>query len=127
MYWHKPSDSLTGRPGTSCPAFSERDYPLSVGGEQGQQTRGHPRGVDHEHLPGVDESRDCLHRAGWSVGEIATATRWLVFGTNGENQLLAEAAGQAEAWHRACEQAAAVGMLAPARPEAGRDRGAVLP
>jgi hypothetical protein len=26
--------------------------------------------------PGVDESRDRLHRAGWSVGETATATRW---------------------------------------------------
>jgi hypothetical protein len=32
---------------------------------------------------GVDESRDRLHRAGWSVGEIATATRWLVIGGNG--------------------------------------------
>jgi hypothetical protein len=27
-------------------------------------------------FPGVDESRDRLHRAGWSVGEIASATRW---------------------------------------------------
>src|SRR5262249_43499184 len=61
--------------------------------------------------PGGDESRARLHRAGWSVGEIATATRWLVSGTNGENQLSAEGASQAEAWHRACEQAAAVGML----------------
>jgi hypothetical protein len=33
--------------------------------------------------PSVNESRDRLHRAGWSVGEIATATRWLVTGTNG--------------------------------------------
>jgi hypothetical protein len=78
-------------------------------------------------FPGVDESRDRLHRAGWSVGEIATATRWLVTGTNGENELRAEACGQAEAWHRACEQAAAVGMLAPARPEVGRDRSGLLP
>jgi hypothetical protein len=76
--------------------------------------------------PTVDESRGRLHRAGWSVGEIATATRWLVTGTNGENQSKAEAPGQAEAWGRACEQAAAVGMLAPPRPDAGRDRGAVL-
>jgi hypothetical protein len=39
-------------------------------------------------FPSVDESRDHLHRAGWSVGEIATATRWLVTGTNGgENQI----------------------------------------
>jgi hypothetical protein len=28
--------------------------------------------------PSVDESRDRLHRAGWSVGEIATATAWVV-------------------------------------------------
>jgi hypothetical protein len=26
-------------------------------------------------FPGVDESRDRLHRAGWSVGESASATR----------------------------------------------------
>jgi hypothetical protein len=65
----------------------------------------------------VDESRDRLHRAGWSVGEIGSATRWLVTGSNGENQLHAEGSSQAEAWHRACERAAAVGMLAPARPD----------
>jgi hypothetical protein len=40
---------------------------------------------------------------------------WLVTGTNGENLLRAEAAGQAEAWWRACEQARAVGMLAQTR------------
>jgi hypothetical protein len=28
-------------------------------------------------FPTVDESRDRLHRAGWSVGEIATAAEWL--------------------------------------------------
>jgi hypothetical protein len=78
-------------------------------------------------FPGVDESRNRLHRAGWSVGEIATATRWLVSGANGENQIQAGGANQAEAWHTACEQAAAVGMLAPARPDAGWDCAAVLP
>jgi hypothetical protein len=58
---------------------------------------------------------------------IASALRWLVTGSNGENAIKAEASGQAEAWWRACEQAAAVGMLAPVRPGAGHDRGAVLP
>jgi hypothetical protein len=62
-----------------------------------------------------DESLDRLRRAGWSVGDVGTATRWLVSGTNGENVLFAEGRSRAEAWHRACEQAAAVGMLAPAR------------
>jgi hypothetical protein len=37
-------------------------------------------------FPGVDESRDRLHRAGWSVGEVASATRWLVCGWNGETR-----------------------------------------
>jgi hypothetical protein len=35
--------------------------------------------------PTVDESRTRLHRAGWSVGEIATATRWLVSGGKGDD------------------------------------------
>jgi hypothetical protein len=60
----------------------------------------------------VDDCRDRLHRAGWSVGEVAGAARWLINGANGENALRAEGKTQAEAWHRACEQAAAVGMLA---------------
>jgi hypothetical protein len=64
--------------------------------------------------PTVDESRDRLHRAGWSVGEIATASTWVITGSNGENLLEARGATQAEAWWRACEQARAVGMLAPA-------------
>jgi hypothetical protein len=48
----------------------------------------------------------------WWVGEVASAARWLVSGANGEKVLHAEGKVQAEAWHRACEQAAAVGMLA---------------
>jgi hypothetical protein len=36
------------------------------------------------HHPSCDESLDRLHRAGWSVGEIATTTTWLVSGTNGD-------------------------------------------
>jgi hypothetical protein len=65
--------------------------------------------------PSVDESRDRLHRAGWSVGEIASAAAWVVSGANGENILDARGRTQAEAWWRACEQARAVGMLAPPR------------
>jgi hypothetical protein len=55
--------------------------------------------------PSVDESRDRLHRAGWSVSEIATATRSIISGTNGENILEARGATQSEAWWRTCEQA----------------------
>jgi hypothetical protein len=66
--------------------------------------------------PPVDESLDRLRRAGWSVGDYRTATPWVVSGSNGENLLYAEGCSRAEAWHLACEQAAAAGMLAPARP-----------
>jgi hypothetical protein len=69
--------------------------------------------------PTVEESFVRLHVAGWTVGETATATRWLVCGVNGENAINAVGRSQAEAWWRACEQAAAVGMLGPAR-EGGR-------
>ena len=64
--------------------------------------------------PGVDESFDRLRRAGWSVGDCGTAALWCVSGSNGENAVRAEGRTQAEAWWRACEQARAVGMLAPA-------------
>jgi hypothetical protein len=57
-------------------------------------------------FPTVDSSRTRLHQAGWSIGEIATATRWIITG-----------ATQAEAWHRAVEQAEAVGMAG--EPNAG--------
>jgi hypothetical protein len=65
--------------------------------------------------PPVDESLDRLHRAGWSVGDYGTATRWVVSGSNGENLIFATGSTRPEAWWRACEQAAAGGMLAPAR------------
>jgi hypothetical protein len=57
--------------------------------------------------PNVDQSLDRLHRAGWSVGEIATAAGWVVTGTNGENALDARGRTQAEAWSNTCELAAA--------------------
>jgi hypothetical protein len=63
-----------------------------------------------------DEALDRLHRAGWSVGETAAGSTWLVCGANGENQIHAKGRSQAEAWAEACEQAGTVGMLAPSRP-----------
>ena len=38
--------------------------------------------------PSVDESRDRLHRAGWSLGETRMGSTWQVDGSNGENRLL---------------------------------------
>jgi hypothetical protein len=63
------------------------------------------------HFSSFDESLDRLHRAGWSVGEIATGTTWLVSGTNDENRIEAEGRTQSEAWYRACQQAETLGML----------------
>jgi hypothetical protein len=65
--------------------------------------------------PSVDESRERLRRAGWSVGEAAFGPLWHVNGTNGANLIDASAATQAGAWWAACVQAREVGMLAPAR------------
>jgi hypothetical protein len=61
--------------------------------------------------PSPDESLRRLHAAGWSVGETGTASGWVVSGQNGENVIEARGATQSEAWHRACEQAEALGML----------------
>jgi hypothetical protein len=115
LFWLLPS--MRPRPGARALLAADA---LSKWGREGMGT-----------FPSVDESRDRLHRAGWSVGEIASATRWQVIGSNGENQIKAEGGSQTEAWWRACEQARSVGMLAPARPVtaqpgAGHDRGAVL-
>jgi hypothetical protein len=51
--------------------------------------------------PPVDESRDRLQRAGWSLGETCFCQRWQVDGANSENRLLASGECQAEAWYRA--------------------------
>jgi hypothetical protein len=64
--------------------------------------------------PSVDECRDRLHRAGWSLGEVCFGATWQVDGTNGENKILATGATQAEAWYRATLPARALGTLAPA-------------
>jgi X-X-X-Leu-X-X-Gly heptad repeat protein len=62
--------------------------------------------------PTVAESFARLHRAGWSIGETAGTTGWMVTGDTGENVVLTRGASQAEAWHRAIEQAEAVGTAA---------------
>jgi hypothetical protein len=72
--------------------------------------------------PGVDESFDRLHRAGWSIGEVAGSAVWIVTGTNGENVMKAEGRTQTEAWYRATLQAQAVGMLAPTHPTGASGR-----
>src|SRR5262245_18229438 len=56
---------------------------------------------------------------GWSIGETAAGRSWVVSGSNGENTVNATGRTQAEAWARACDQAAAVGMLATPRPGEG--------
>jgi hypothetical protein len=76
--------------------------------------------------PSAEESLDRLNRSGWCVGETGfhvpgVGLAWLVVGTNGENKIRAEGRTASEAWHRALEQAAAVGMLADwPRPETGQ-------
>ncbi len=62
-------------------------------------------------VPTAEKSLARLHRAGWSVGEVKCGERWLVTGAKGENLIRAEGRTSAEAWQRACEQAAALGML----------------
>jgi hypothetical protein len=47
--------------------------------------------------PTVDESRDRLRGAGWSLGERCFGAAWQVDGSNGENALLATGATQAQA------------------------------
>jgi hypothetical protein len=72
---------------------------------------------DRADFPPTEESLARLHRSGWSTGEAVFTgasgrTVWQVDGSNGENRILAVAASQREAWHRAVEAAAACGMLA---------------
>jgi hypothetical protein len=66
--------------------------------------------------PSVDECRDRLHRAGWSIGETAISSDhalvWLITGTNGENRIEARGRSQNEAWYRATWQTGTVGPLA---------------
>jgi hypothetical protein len=57
-----------------------------------------------------------LRRSGWSTGEtawhaISGGIVYQVDGSNGENRIRVVGAIPREAWHRAVEEAAAVGML----------------
>jgi hypothetical protein len=68
-------------------------------------------------FPPAEESLHRRHCSGWSTGEAAFTgssgrTVWQVDGSNGENRLRVEGATPAEAWWRAVEAAAAVGMMA---------------
>lgn len=73
-------------------------------------------------MPDIDAfppSKDPLHRlrhSGWSTGETAWrgadgAEVVQVDGRNGENRILARRSNAREAWHRAVEAVATVGML----------------
>jgi hypothetical protein len=65
----------------------------------------------------IDEIRDRLHRAGWSLGETCWGSSWQIDGRNGENGLLVHGSTQTEAWQRAVEFARSLGLLAPPRAE----------
>jgi hypothetical protein len=71
---------------------------------------------DRDDFPPAEDSIAHLHRSGWSTGEAAFTGSsgrvvYQVDGSNGENRILVRAATQREAWHRAVEAAAAIGML----------------
>jgi hypothetical protein len=68
---------------------------------------------------------DRLQVGVWSIGDTAFhdvdrgGIIHVVIGSNGENQIRAEGATRVEAWRRALDQAAEVGML-PGRPRPAR-------
>ena len=64
----------------------------------------------------IAEAIGQLHRGGWSIGDTTFTTeadgvKWVVSGTNGENQIRAEGSTRSEAWTRAVEQVRELGML----------------
>jgi hypothetical protein len=68
-------------------------------------------------FPPAEELLERVHTTGSSTGEAAFTsssgrTIWQVGGWTGENRLRVEGATLAEAWSRAVEAAAGVGMLA---------------
>src|SRR5512135_131090 len=71
-----------------------------------------------------------LHRAGWSIGDVSLRGEgggliWIVLGRRGSDLLMVSDATCAEAWRRALDQAAEVGMLPGwPRPTRGVGRGA---
>ena len=66
-----------------------------------------------------------LQQAGWSIGDVALRGEggglvWIVLGRRGSDLLMVSGATCREAWRRALDQAAAVGML-PGRPRPARE------
>jgi hypothetical protein len=66
--------------------------------------------------PTVDICAERLRRAGWSVGDVGTASGWLVTGTRGEATIQAPDPTLLETWRRVRDQAAAAGTIARAAP-----------
>jgi hypothetical protein len=80
----------------------------------------------------MEEARDRLNRAGWSIGDTGTENTWVVTGSNrnysvnpwvvtGSNctySINATGFTQVGAWREVCEQARVLGLLAP--PRVGR-------
>jgi len=70
-------------------------------------------------LTGRPASASASACAARTIGETAfgpdRSLVWIVSGSNGENRVEARGQSQAEAWYRAAQQAAAVGMLTPTR------------
>jgi hypothetical protein len=69
--------------------------------------------------PTVEDLIGHLHRAGWSIGDVATtgvtgARSWVVTGSHGEDLIRAEGPTRVAAWLQAVEQARGLGM--PGRP-----------
>jgi hypothetical protein len=68
-----------------------------------------------------------LEQAGWSIGDVALRGAsgglvWIVLGRCGSDLLMVSGATRPEAWWRALDRAAAVGML-PGRPRPARGEG----
>jgi hypothetical protein len=75
--------------------------------------------IDHHDAPQLPHDIEALahlHRAGWSIGDVAFrdgagGLTWLVSGSNGENLIRAEGPTRDEAWGRAIEQARGLRLL----------------
>ena len=56
-----------------------------------------------------------LHEAGWSIGDTAFVGKegisWLVYGTNGDHAIQANAKTREQAWKQACRQAEEMGLV----------------
>jgi hypothetical protein len=72
--------------------------------------------IDQADDPGDVQALARLHRAGWSIGDVASRDgagrlSWIVWGSNGEDLIRAEGSTRDEAWGRAVEWARGLGML----------------